>query len=559
VQVTLKAREDAFSQLADSTFRLAWENLYQKCPWATGFQSSRFVTVWYDIYRPQYTPVILSCFDSDGELVGLLALAYATSCKKLVGAGGPQAEYQVWIASTENSDEFMRRALEKLHSEFPGYSLHLKYIPSGAPLEALRSYRSFSRYCQLISYPRPYVLIDAETARKNLKNKGNRYRLNRLKRLGEVSFEKVTGSDRFAPLLDEYIRQYDFRQASMYGCPPFRNDPLKKQFVSMQFESGLLHATVMRVGDETVSIHLGAKDKKSVLTGMAHSPKFSSFSPGTLHTDMLCLELANEKIAFFDLTPGGSYKSRIASHSDEVFEVYSGNYLAIAGQSLGANYARTVGRKCIETLGLSPTVVRLALGRLRKKYLGSMQGWFQLFRRTRYCVYYGRVSSWMLPQSAPAPAKNSLDHLLSYDERTSSKTYQEFQHTAMRRLEIGRQVYTSTRDGILLFCVWVNASGELEQDFPITQKLQVPEKALVLYDFYVHPRARNDPACRVFLQEVLGDLARQFGAAETVMIISAGDMFTRKQAEQAGFGTSMIEIRDSGAARLVSTPHTWQE
>src|SRR5438552_4682632 len=49
----------AHEALSDIRFLTAWRTLHGKCPYATGFQSPKFVSTWYDCYRSQWQPVVI--------------------------------------------------------------------------------------------------------------------------------------------------------------------------------------------------------------------------------------------------------------------------------------------------------------------------------------------------------------------------------------------------------------------------------------------------------------------------------------------------------------------
>jgi hypothetical protein len=106
--------DDAWTQLADESFVREWDQLYDKCPWATCLQSSAFVRIWFDNYRAHFYPVIVSQRGEDHFLIGLLVLAASEGQRRLVVAGAHQAEYQAWLARPEDSGDFILGALTRL-------------------------------------------------------------------------------------------------------------------------------------------------------------------------------------------------------------------------------------------------------------------------------------------------------------------------------------------------------------------------------------------------------------------------------------------------------------
>jgi hypothetical protein len=78
--VKLLAGEGVYELLTNEGFLDAWDALYNKCTWATVFQSRAFVTTWYHTYKQKYTPVLL--IESNGsELTGLLPMVLLAYCR----------------------------------------------------------------------------------------------------------------------------------------------------------------------------------------------------------------------------------------------------------------------------------------------------------------------------------------------------------------------------------------------------------------------------------------------------------------------------------------------
>lgn len=215
--------------LENREFQLKWKALYEECPWATPFQSFGFVATWYQIYKNRFNPIMLSEFSSDGELIGLLTLAVSMDTIQLVLAGAHQAEYQVWLASPLNGNSFIEKVMKRLHADIPNRSLVFKYLPPLTPTDWTVPDRPWEQYCQLESHRRPLLIIgDGSKLAASLSKKSNKSRLNRLKQLGNVSFEQIHQPTDLGLIFDEIIACYDFRQCAVNGSALFQKDPLKK-------------------------------------------------------------------------------------------------------------------------------------------------------------------------------------------------------------------------------------------------------------------------------------------------------------------------------------------
>ncbi|CAL8481183.1 protein of unknown function (plasmid) [Caballeronia sp. S22] len=52
--------KSAFDLVSDPFFLEQWLDLNEACSWGTVYQSPDFVKTWYETYREQYVPVILT-------------------------------------------------------------------------------------------------------------------------------------------------------------------------------------------------------------------------------------------------------------------------------------------------------------------------------------------------------------------------------------------------------------------------------------------------------------------------------------------------------------------
>ena len=534
MEIKMCTGSEVLAMLGDADFMQRWQSLYGLCPWATGYQSPPYVSAWYRHYYASCKPLLLWA-ESDGVLLGLLTLTLAKRGDLIVGAGAHQAAYQVWLATPESSAAFIGAALAALHAAYPRRHLHLKHLAPGTPLEGLRDASAALRCSLSAPEPRPYMRTDAERIVKSFNGKTNRNLYNRLKRLGEVQFRVVTDVDELNAALDEYIRQYDFRQAAMYDCAPFRVDPSKKAFYRRLLADGMLHVSLLQVGDAVVSVNVGLRGPDSVQVGITHSPLYADYSPGRLHTYMLCMELAKEGCRNFDLTPGGGYKSQLATDTDEVVELSALSTLHTLRLQRRARLAK-LASAWLGRLGVTTTAARLALARAKKSARMALSGALPL-TAGKYCIYRGVPQAATGPWSMPALRANQIDDLLHYDEAGGRKTYHEFQYDAMKRLESRQHVYTIVHDDKLVFCAWIGKRAELALPGADEKMPAESDGVIALYDIYRHARASLDDRLRGYLEQILSDLPGRLGleAASVDLVLHAHDKAARSVAEQAGF------------------------
>src|SRR6185503_3382211 len=110
---------------------------------------------------------------------------------------------------------------------------------------------------------------NGEELSASLAKSSNKSRLKRLEKIGRIQFKRISDPAEFEPIFDQIIEFYDARRIAVSGSAPFRNDPLKRAFHLAMMESpDLLHVTVMMVGDEIASAHLGACGRGEVQLGL---------------------------------------------------------------------------------------------------------------------------------------------------------------------------------------------------------------------------------------------------------------------------------------------------
>src|SRR5215471_8704052 len=197
---------------------------------------------------------------------------------------------------------------------FPGRVLQLLFVPPGVGGTPPARWRS--RYVWR-PIPRPFLATNpADSVRASLRKKSNKSKFSQLKRRGKYRFERVCNAGAFTTLLDEMIPLYELRLGAVHDALPFRHDEMKKGFYqALQRETDLLHVTVMRVDDELIAAHIGMRTENMVMAGiLAQSPRYARNSVGKLLYFELALLLEHEGVECLDLTPGGEYKDRFATH-----------------------------------------------------------------------------------------------------------------------------------------------------------------------------------------------------------------------------------------------------
>ncbi len=552
---------EADDLLRDAGFRAEWLRLAGLCPWATAFQGPDFGHAWYASYRERYEPLLVQARAADGALAGLLPLAVGREDQReLVVAGAGQAEYHAWINSPEAGDEFPAQAIRWLQGAFPHSLLKFQYLPPGTPQGWLSGTGPGANFT-IVTHRRPLLhLGPAAEAEKFLRNKSDKSKFNRLKKIGPVGFRRITDAAGLEAALNEVSRFCDFRHAALHGVAPFRADPAKRQFHLRMVEyPGLLHATALTVGDRIIAAHLGVSSAREVHLGVtAYDPFLTKLSPGKFLIHFLADRLRAEGYERLDLTPGGdAYKERFANDNDEVAALTLP--LGPGGRARAAAPRAAIrgGRRLLKVLRVDPQRVRSLGARLRR--VGPVGTAGALVRRGRRWLGSARELRVYAHDAAGVAdgaeddliRRDALEDLLTYEAVEGSPTSREFLSGALARIEAGAHVYTSVADGRLAHWGWLAERQETSFLSEVRTGFTFPPNSACLYDFYTHPHYRGRGLYTRSLRRMLRDAARVPGTEKVYIFVLADNIASRKVIEKAGFRYegSLFEAVRFGQAR----------
>lgn len=548
--VQLLTGHDALLRLESAQFRARWIALHDRCPWATACQHPDFVLPWYALYGTAFLPVLVFDERDDGTLDALLPLALRPGGKTLTGAGDYQAEYQGWIQAPGAAGGFMTHALRVLRARFSGAELRLKYLPPGIALNWVEE-KEVAGSCALRAHSRPLMRVDAGAMNRQRNKKNHRQNYNRLKRLGEVSFQRVVEIDQFLEIVDDISLQYDFRQAAFFRNMPFARDPLKKPFHIALQKSGLLHTTVLSVGGKVAASHVGLLSKGRALhLGInTYDPAFAAHSPGNLLLAMLGEHLVAEEVNVLDLTPGGDkYKEQFATGYDVVAEliVYPGRTRRLAGELLRGVLALSKAK--LSATGIRPAQVVAALQRVKDVGLFGARTSDKRRAESRHVRELRYRPASRSVAASPLPiAKNCLRDMMKFDAQGSFARYCDFLGMVMKRLERSNDLYTLVQDGRLALSCWArSASAGASAQTPLPGAA-IPRNTTLLFDLCLHPGVDGLAVLPGFIEQLVRALR---GSAHDTDIVYRG-AFTgevEKAFKQSGFTDAEQSAASVGAS-----------
>jgi len=482
----------ASSVLSDKHFLHTWEALFQQCSWATVFQSHRYVLCWYELYKTTYTPLIV--VEKSGDRVsGIFPLAISPD-GEIVVAGHHQAEYQAWISADEQRATFFIDAVRWIRAQYPGKKISLKYLPHSLRVDDLMNHHYLKNISFWKAYPQPVIRVNEEVLNAELKKKNRKEKINRLNRMGVLKFERINSLSEFQNSLDGLIEQYDFRQGALYGTEFFVLDKLKRDFMIRLFQDDLLHVTFLKLDDEIIASNAGVHGRGVVyLQGFnTHMPTYSKYSPGILSFLMVGVQMCKEGFEEFDLTPGEleGYKADLATHFYEAHELVISNFVEVAKRKLITSLKSTIKKnlsddrkdkwqrlankiKATVKGTKSPGSLTSAASQpgtmIHEPHEGALQ----------FSIKKGNID-FSKKNSAAWIEKNSLKHLLFFQDHPSGLSKQEFLFDAMKRLEFGQHVFTLAEGSKLIACLWHIPIGA-KVDYPTISKAESSSVFLLVY------------------------------------------------------------------------------
>ncbi len=549
MKIEVLTGREAERLIEDAEFRRKWKKLYDKCPWGSVFQGDDFVVTWYETYRSQFTPAIVTGTNLGGELAGLFTLAIAAESGQLVVAGISEAEYHAWLAEPQDGNAFIESALEKLRENFPKRTLTLLFMLPTVPVEWAAPGTRWGRRCQVSTLSRGLTEIGDGSSFKDTLRKKKQSKINRLKRLGHLHLDRIQGPEELGAIFDEVICYQTLRLRAIQNLPSIGHDPLIKAFyMNLMRLPRMIHATALRVDDKLVSAQIHTYNKEQMRLGLiTHSPFYARYSPGELHLLMIGAELAKEEITLFDLTPGGNYKDRYATHHDEVYVVSVFFNRAHCIQYKIKRKLAESAKSAIRIFNITPEQTRDAFS----TFLDWRQKWLRLkpadllsetFRRLKrslrhtdeLCIYAGDLNQTHSLSDSQLMKRDHIPDLLVYQPMEAwQPPVNKFMKRALENLEAGHHVYTHVEDGMLVQYGWLIEPQSQKSSAGDEQGLVLPPDSVLLTDFYTYSQGQSLP--RSSLYQMLRDAAGVPGAKQAFICVSAGNRGLRRVVEEANF------------------------
>lgn len=520
-KVTVLSEEKAKELISSKGFQNNWDQLYSNCPWSTAFQKRQFVTTWYKAFENEVTPIIAYSTNYLGEISGLLTLAtkgnitFPNKKMKIFGAGEFESEYQDWLTTPENKDQFIIEAFNALLKLFPKCDVVLRFISDQSFSKKLSEDRFLKPKLVFQSFRRPLMLSDSPNIDQILKlQRQFKNKFRKLNQLGTVKFEKVNDFKVFKSSFGTIMAQFDFRQGAMFNKNQFLENPVKKNFFYELFQQGLLHVTLLKIGDEIIASMIGVYDKNWLhLQGVnTHSPTHGKYSPGILHFYLLG-DLIRKENSIFDLTPGlDEYKERWATDHDWVYTVT----LTQNRKFYIKRFLKKFVYSTLIKLGFKPMKVELML----KKQV-------YLFKKKRK---FGQLNKlWkkeaLFSKRLLLPLKKDFDHmpieennlvdLLKYEETEGNLSRWEFMETVMKEMGNKKTIFSYSKNRKML--AMISFENVEPKSLSGQRENECERDSHYLDNFFYHPDSPDDLPVS-FLGSVCHKIYLKFNISEIELV-----------------------------------------
>jgi len=543
--------------LSDNQFLNQWSILYDKCKHATIFQHPSFVCTWDKTYSEKWQPVIAKSTNY-GDLVGLWLLAYNPEKQILVHAGAHQAEYQAWITLPGEDVAFLSKAWKILKEHFEFKELHFKYLPCKHLYCTLQAIHLIKNCLIVKKYKRPLMGL-GENEIKVLFSKRNKRRINRLKKMGNLEFRRITDPTEFELVFDELISYHDFRMGAINKICPFQKDQLKRQFYSnlLSANKDTFFVGVSYLQNKPIAAELAGLSNGtiSLYLGM-HAPFLSKHSLGKIHLIQMCDYLSHEKINIVDLTPGGdSWKEQFATSHDEVA------YAVVYNSVFKKNWVKlrsTIheqSKVSLTKIGIKPESLKRSFHEMPKKSrtitkIIKPRKRNSINREIRMYVFTKSKTFDQNETFDNSVKCNSIGDLLIFKPEDLGSTCWKFLSEANTLFERGAFSYTISSNDYLAANGWMLTNQTVFREEEIEQSITLPTKGSVLFKLYANPLISKPEITRTLVGFMLKEAFTKKETENIYIFVKSNDLEMRETIEKMDFKYQKTYFRDTSVLLL---------
>lgn len=523
--------------IENNNFMKKWKNLYLQCSWSTPYQSPEYVTTWFDSYKIKNQLIFVSLNKNIDEFSALLVLSISHEHPKKVSvAGAHQAEYQCWLEDPSHSGDFIMNAISLLYNKKILTSpFKIKYAPNNIKLNNLINHDLVI----IEKHNKPIKLINKIDVERSFKKKSNKSKINRLSKLGDLSFTKLTDHNEFCEHFESIIESYDLRQGSKNASFPFLIDNQKKEFHINLIKNHpeMMHITILKLNNKPISSHIGLIGKDQVhLSILSFSPFYSSYSPGKIHIMKLSRLLYDDN-KDFDLTPGNDpWKYRFSNHIDHVYEIsFYGSktekHIAIYKEQI----TKEISKK-LKSLNIKPSEIKNKIHKIRKininyiiekiKKIPNKKVEMRIYRLHKEEICFNDKGIMSI---------NSIKDILMFEPEEIWQEKQSFSNSSLTRLENNNSFYSFSENNKLLHYGWLAKKQKKSIITEVNKPYTYPDNSAVLFDFYTSKSARGRGLYQSNIKQILGEITKDKDIDYIYILVESDNIASRHVIEKLGF------------------------
>ena len=537
--------------LSDKEFLIKWKKLANDSGKCTIIQEPPFVLTWYKQYSAKFTPVLVLGIDDEDNLLGFLPLSLENVTNQLIHTGSWQAEYHGWIAHPDIDESFPIQAIIAIQNNFQIKKWQWRWMPPNFSINWINSplLHKNNIFIKVKFENSPlWDLTDRKKENKIFANKSIKSKINRYKKRGELYLERITNKNRAELLLAELKHQCDFRQMSINGITPFRQDPFKESFFIEKLNyPESFHFTVLWCDEKPLAFHHGPCDNNTIYIGLSgFDPTEYKNSPGTLLMALLAKFARSEGYKYIDLTPGGdAYKQRFSNSvtalympmiyfntidklKDEficILKFYAKSLLTMGGRSEKfITFIREINIKDFQN-----KLKRITFGKVARKFI------YLFYNNRVYLRYRLKKEDFTFKNNTSIKVnKQKYADLLEYSGSNPWKSKQEIVSGALDRFANGETLYSIMIDNLLAHWGWLTKGGKTHFFTEVDMTCDSLPNTYILYDFYTEPKYRRKKLYLINMIEMIND-SFENGADEVFIGVRRDNFPSRKAIEKVGF------------------------
>jgi CelD/BcsL family acetyltransferase involved in cellulose biosynthesis len=317
-----------------------WKRLWQRCRWATPFQSPEWLLPWWDEFGTGELMVIVA--RENGRVCGLAPLFIATvesegsSRRELRFLGTGNSDYLDLLAEEEYRKSFVETMWEIVQARSEDWDLcDLQQLRPESPIvasDAKQSTGEMADVCPVLRLPKTISALTKSLPKKIIHDQ--RYCRRRAQKCGALTFERADSNnfdELFRRLVDLHEQRWQARgKDGVLRDLPARNFQRKAAWRFMR--AGVLRLYALRLNGKVVAAYYGfMHGRRAYFYLSGFDPELHLISPGTLVVGHAVEEAVREGAEEFDFLRGSeAYKYAWGAEDRPVYRVTLQHHFASA-------------------------------------------------------------------------------------------------------------------------------------------------------------------------------------------------------------------------------------